>query len=261
MRRIFIGECDPSRNFTLVDPDGPSEAEFEATVAKALCCAYPDFQCVVFGGRFLLDGRIQKPDLALVARDYSHWFVIEVELASHSFEGHVFPQVRTFRYGEAQPDCEMILSRELRISPQRARTLVREIPRSVAVIANRNDQRWRDTLRLSDIQLLVVSVYQGAKGERAVEVDGVLSALDVSLGFGRYSAIDRSLRFPKSFRLPEGSLQVCDYDGTPSTWTIRRDEDSAWLTKDVGTPDLDNGKVIQIIRTMDGRFLLRRPEA
>ena len=99
--------------FEIWDADAARETEFELIVAKALMCIYPAYHCFPFGGTFKLEDNISRPDIALVAKDMSHWFVIEVELVSHSLDGHVLPQIRTFRYGEPQPDCISVLSREL----------------------------------------------------------------------------------------------------------------------------------------------------
>jgi len=93
MRTIMVGDCSPERVYQLSDPDAPNETEFEYTVARILSCVYPDFLCIVFGGGFKYDDRISRPDLAMIARDFSHWFIIEVELVSHSFMDHVLPQV------------------------------------------------------------------------------------------------------------------------------------------------------------------------
>src|ERR1700730_17442443 len=103
MRTIMVGDCHVDRVYRQSDPDAPSESEFEFCVARALSCVYPDFRCVVFNGSFRYDDRTYRPDLALVANDFSHWFLIEVELVSHSFEGHVLPQVQAFRYGTPEP--------------------------------------------------------------------------------------------------------------------------------------------------------------
>jgi hypothetical protein len=139
MRTVHSGNCDQRNIFRIIDPDEASEAAFEATVARGLSCIYGNYQCIIFSGSFRYDDRVCKPDLALTARDFSHWFVIEVELITRSLEQHVLPQVRAFRYGELQQDCTRILARELGISRGRAATLTEHIPRAVAVIANRRD--------------------------------------------------------------------------------------------------------------------------
>ena len=93
MRKMMVAPCQPDMIFTLSDPDAPSESEFEPITIRAFGCLYPQYQCVVFGGRFLYEDENRKPDLAMIARNNSHWFIVEVELLSHSLERHVLPQV------------------------------------------------------------------------------------------------------------------------------------------------------------------------
>jgi hypothetical protein len=113
MRTILVGDCAADRLYQLSDPDALTEPEFEYAVARALTCIYQNFRCIVFGGSFHYLDRTHKPDLALVAKDFSHWFIIEVELISHSLDLHVLPQIRTFSYGVPAADCISILSKQL----------------------------------------------------------------------------------------------------------------------------------------------------
>jgi hypothetical protein len=106
MKLLLVGNEAPVESFRLCDPDSVSEAEFEHFVVGTMTRAYPKYSCFLFGGTFVHpDWGAKRPDLALVARDLSHWFVVEVEIGSHSLERHVLPQVRAFAYGEPQPDC------------------------------------------------------------------------------------------------------------------------------------------------------------
>ena len=79
MRTFLVGECLEENKFTLWDPDAATETEFEMVVVRALSCAYPSYVCVVFSGGFRYDDRVYRPDMALIAKDLSHWFIIEVE--------------------------------------------------------------------------------------------------------------------------------------------------------------------------------------
>jgi hypothetical protein len=259
MRTILVSECATGSLYQLTDPDAPNEMEFQSWVVKALSCVYPKYMCVLFDGAFAYDDRSYRPDLALVARDFSHWFVIEVELVSHSFEKHVLPQVRAFCYGAPAPDCVSILARELDVAPAQARTLVGFVPRAVAVIANKRESHWEIALRAHNIQLLAVSVFRSEKGVDAVEVDGVLEVFAKSLGFGTYSVADRSLRFPKTLRLDAGLVEINDPGGSLAFWTVTPTKDATWVTKDIGFPDIEDGTYVQLIRTVDGHLSLRRP--
>lgn len=261
MRKLLVGDCSPETTFYMVDPDAPSEAEFEFAVVRALACAFPAYHCVLFGGTFVhSDSGARRPDLALVARDFSHWFVVEVELTSHSLESHVLPQVRAFCYGTPQADCAGSLSRNLEITREQAQTLLAFVPSSVAVIANRYDQRWADSLAGLGAQLLVVSLFETEGGQRAAEVDGTLRVFSENLGFGSYSATDRSLRFSLSTRLPDGMLQLVDErSASVGNWLVARTRSATWVTKETGLPDLHDGCQVQILKTFDGQLFLRIP--
>lgn len=258
MTTILVGDCQSQNLFEMWDADGAAETEFELIVAKALICIYPNYNCFPFGGTFRLEDNVARPDIALVAKDMSHWFVVEVELVSHSLHGHVLPQIRTFRYGQPQPDCISVLSKALSMDREQIRTFLLSVPRSVAVIANKWNCDWESALRSLDTQLLAVSVFNSPGGVQAVEIDGRLVARQEHIGFGEYVATDRALRVHSGLRLPNGEIMIDDLVGSGSVWTVRRDGDSAWIVKNRGTPDLGNGTWVQILRTFGGRFAIRR---
>jgi len=261
MKTLMFGDCADERTFALRDPNFPSEAEFEYVVAKAIACAYPQHRCVMFGGAFLFEGKISRPDLALVAQDYSHWFVIEVELVTHSLALHVLPQLRAFRYGTPQADCATILARRLDIALSRAYTLVRHVPREVVAITNKRNSDWQMAFRGIDVQTLVVSVYDSNHGQTAFEIEGALGRSLENIGFGEYMATDRSIKFHRGTALPLGRVQVADSDGAPSWWIVTAAAEATWMTKEAGALDVDNGAFVQMVRTPEGQLILRRLHA
>src|ERR1700723_1024466 len=98
MKRFSDTECRKENVFRQLGPTAFSEIEFEAEVVRALTCLLPNYFCGVFAGSFLLDDERRSADLALIHKTLSHWFVVEVELASHSLSAHVLPQVRCLRF-------------------------------------------------------------------------------------------------------------------------------------------------------------------
>jgi hypothetical protein len=259
MRTFVVGECSEQNKFQLWDPDASSETEFELVVARALACVYPSYTCVMFAGGFRYDDRIFRPDMALIAKDFSHWFIIEVELVTHSFENHVLPQVRSFQYGEPQPDCIASLARSKLIDARQAETLISFVPRTVAVIANKWNSDWQLGLNALQVQLLAISVFRSTSGDEAVELNGRLEGFAAHLGWGKYSAVDRSFVFPKDLGLPDGQVQINDPEGGLATWNVKRAGQYAWIAKAVGTPDFDDEAYIQLIRTVAGGLSFRRP--
>jgi hypothetical protein len=260
MRTLLTGngECNEDNIFYLLDPTGFIEIDFEAEVVKALTCLFPDYRCGVFAGTFLLEGDRRTADLALIHKSMSHWFVVEVELAGHSLEHHVLPQVRCFRYGEPDQTCITSLTSAFHgLSRKAATTLLQHVPRFVVVVGNLPDKRWVDALCGVDAQYLTVSVYRDRSGRMAHEVEGRLVAWKQSLGFASYSAIDNSLRINKDCGLPIGTIQITDQFGSTGAWTVREKQGAFWISKDVGPTLLDHESYVQILRTFDGRISLR----
>ena len=262
MKSFVAGDCRKENVFQLVDPTEFIEIDFEAEVVKALTCLLPDYSCGVFAGSFILDGDRRSADLALIHKSLSHWFVVEVELASHSLESHVLPQVRCFRYGEPENACVASLCAGFEdLDETSAHALLRVVPRSVAVIANRLDPTWEIALRGLDVQLLTVSVFRDFQGRTGHEVDGRLHVLRENLGFAQYSAPDKSLRIPKSCGLPLGLVQMEDPFGIAATWVVRESGNTLWITKEQGVPFFPHNGYVQVIRTFDGRISLRLSQA
>lgn len=258
MKKLLTGECSEENILQLVDPTAFLEIEFEAEVVKALTCLFPDYWCGVFAGTFVLEGERRSADLALIHKHLSHWFVVEVELAGHSLNQHVLPQVRCFRYGEPDQTCASSLRAAFSsLSREEASTVLLHVPRYVAVIGNMPDPEWTMALRALDVQYLTVSVYRNQTGRTAHEIEGRLVARTESLGFARFSAIDNCLRINKGCGLPPGAVQIIDQFGTLSQWTAREASGALWISKDRGPALLEHESYVQIIRTFDGRISLR----
>jgi hypothetical protein len=258
VKKLVAGDCHDDNIFQLIDPTAFLEGDFEAEVVKALTCLYPEFWCGVFAGTFLLEGERRSADLALMHKSLSHWFVVEVELAGHSLEGHVLPQVRCFRYGEPEDTCITSLTRAFSgITSEQAVSILRYVPRYVAVVSNLSDAEWTRSLRALDVQHLTVSVYRDRNSRSAHEVEGRLVARTESLGFAQFSAIDNCLRIKRGCGLPIGRIQIIDQFGNSALWTVREEAGVLWVSKDRGPTLLAHNGYVQIIRALDGRISLR----
>lgn len=258
MRKLMIGECDQGSVFQLVDPTQFLEIDFEAEVVKALTCLMPEYRCGVFAGAFVLEGERHIADLALVHRSLSHWFIVEVELAGHSFENHVLPQVRCFRYGVPESSCVTSLLRAISgLTEVQAVGLLNYVPHYAAVVSNLPDPTWTASLSALDAQHLTVSVYRDRNGRSAHEIDGRLTYRIESLGFAQYSAIDNCIRMPKAWGLPPGTVQIIDQFGNRGDWTVREEAGAMWVSKSRGLALIPHNEYVQVIRTFDGDLSIR----
>jgi hypothetical protein len=257
---IITGDSPPHNTYALVDPSSYSEAEYEIEVLRALTVAYPGYHCIPFNGSFVFEGERKIADLAMIHKLRTHWFLLEVELVTHSLRGHVIPQVQCFKYGEPEQSCLETLCRELAgLDHHQANSILQYLPRAVAVIVNRFDPSWEIGLGAIDVQLLTVSIYRNSAGQMAHKISGSLNVAKQSLGFTRYSALDKSFRLHASCGLPSVDIQIEDPFGVVSTWRARSEGGSVWITKCIGDPGLPHNETVQLIRTYDGKLTLRLP--
>lgn len=258
MSMVIVGKCRPSHRYKMLDATAMAEVEFENEVAQALMCYEPGFVCVPFHGTFTFERESYRSDLALVARDASHWFVVEVELTTHSLHGHVIPQVRALRYGEPQADCVTSLAQGASISREQALRMIHDVPRSVIVAANKRLVEWEYALRAIDVGLVSISVYGAPEGERAYEVNGTLEVPVACLGFGTYSATDRGIVFARSIGLSAGVVQIEDTESGHGLWKVIHEGVRSWVVRTDGEPSIDDGELVQLQRTLKGGILLLR---
>jgi hypothetical protein len=258
---IFLAGDDGTNNyFELVDPASYSEAEYEIQVVKALRRVYPNHYCFPFRGSFALNGQRRIADLAMVHKNYTHWFVIEVELISHSLENHVLPQVQCFSFGEAEDSCIATICTNLKgIKVHEAAALLRFVPSAVAVVVNRFDQEWASCLKALNVQLITLEIYKSADDRLGHKLNGTLQVVQESLGFHQYSAVDRAFRMPASARMPEGLVQFVEPSGVLANWHVRRSNDLLWVSKERGDPALPHDGYLQVLRTYEGKLTLRLP--
>lgn len=116
-----------------------------------------------------------RPDLAIIDHEYREWFVVEVEMERHSFGGHVLPQVRTLRdglYGQAEADY--LLERLPHLDAIRLADLVRGTSPRIVVIADREQQSWREALAGADIEFLTLEIYRSDLNNYIFSIDGGL---------------------------------------------------------------------------------------
>lgn len=254
MRLVFLEAA--SETFHLVESGGISETDFGSAISAALMLLMPAYDCVKFSGTFEFEGRSQ-PDLALIAKDLSHWFVIEVEWTIHSLHGHVLPQVRNLRYGRPLEDCAEKLASATGAHIEEMRFFVENVPRTVAVIADIRDPKWEHALGAVPVQVLKAFAFATETGRTAVCIDGTLSRERESIGFGTYSATDRSIVMLASAPLPTEDVQIEEPSGTLFWWRIHKAPPTLWLTRRSGIPPIQDGCLVQVIRTMTGRISLR----
>lgn len=258
MKALITDRNTPQGTYVSVDPTSFLEGEFEVEVVKALTCLYPDYLCGIFSGMFILEGDRRKCDIALIHKELYHWFVIEVELAGHSLDNHVLPQIRCFRYGEPDSTCVTSLMTAFDVlSREQAKAILTHVPRHIAVISNLHVPTWMTSLKALDTQHLVVTVFKNCDGDTIHEIDGKLIAKKNTIGFAIYSEIDKCMRIKSGCGIPPGVVEIIDQFGSITLWTVHEKDGVLWISKNEGIALLPHNCYVQINLTTDGRFVLK----
>ncbi len=183
--RPFLVE-NPPRMFR---PRTPStEIQFEEQVLRVASELMPSYK-IANWKPLVRDwhGHGAKPDLAMVSHDLDHWYVIEVELASHSISGHIAPQLETL--GNGVYDSSLLPSLQKSFPSEDIESLaqlVRRDPGLLCIIDQYTDRIWR-TCRDTGFELVVLEPYFGHLGGWAVLVERLPNELSKAMAPTTYS--------------------------------------------------------------------------
>jgi hypothetical protein len=104
MARIFLENCKLHK----ILPSSFHEGEFEHIITLHAPDLYPDYFVFPFKKKVSSPNGDTIPDLVFVAKDYADWYVVEVDMAYHSFSSHVEPQMA--RLASAQYDTVDVIN-------------------------------------------------------------------------------------------------------------------------------------------------------
>ena len=183
--RPFLVENPPR----LFEPRSPTlEIEFEQQVLRVARELMPGYM-VASWKPLIRDWHDHgaKPDLAMISRDLESWYVIEVELATHSVSGHIAPQLETL--GNGVYDGSLVASLRKSFPSEDIESLtriVRREPGLLCIVDQYTDRIWR-ACRDTGFELVVLEPYFGALGGWAVLVDRLPSELSREIAPTTYS--------------------------------------------------------------------------
>lgn len=173
--RPFLTETPP-RTFKPRTPG--SEQQFEEQVLRVVSQIMPNYKAA--GWKPLvkdLHGHGAKPDIAIVSNEIDDWYVVEVELASHSVSGHIAPQLETL--GNGIYDRSLVPSLQQAFPGVGTETLTRLTTRDPGLlcIVDQYTEPISRTCRSSGFDLAVLEPYYGDLGGWAVLVERLPSEL------------------------------------------------------------------------------------
>jgi hypothetical protein len=139
-----------------------------------------------------------KLDAVLIRKDYTDWFVVEVELASHPRD-HFETQFRAQRDATycLGPIINSIVERCPDLDPQAIRDMIKRTPRpALLCIANQYTQILEEACRSFGYELSVISPWKNTKNKLALQVSRMPTALEAS---SMKASTKYNLQFIKNF--------------------------------------------------------------
>lgn len=248
--------------FIEIDPEAFFESEFEAVILQNVHLLCPNAVLVPFKQTvFASEYESKRPDLALIDLEYRFWWVIEVELASHSLSTHVVPQTRVLldgRYGAEH--IEALLRQKPSLDRDRLEAMTRGEPPKVVVISNKYDVRWEQELSSLGVAYSVFNVFRSTLNNDIFLFDGRLP----DEGGDLLTIISPAKGMPRFFRVHSpGALPVGDgesvyilIDGRSTSWRRLDTKDKCFLAAE-GRFSINGDRTYSVERLEDGTLSIR----
>ena len=249
--------------FEEVASRGHYEVEFEEILKYEAARLFPSYHLVLFKTPVAsdVDPDIRKPDFALIHTTYQSWWVVEVELGHHSFDGHVLPQVRTFtraKYGTTEADY--LCRNEPSLRKDKILEMFKGDQPQVLVIVNSLVDGWAESLRPLGARVLICQMFRNRlnkyvlrlNGEYPSECDEVITSCECDRLLHRLLKISSPAHLP----LQRNETVLLYHKGQASEWE-RVDTAGAVFLHAVRDHDLIPGKLYEIVLQGDKTLIIR----
>ncbi|HET7569928.1 MAG TPA: hypothetical protein VFK96_05005 [Gammaproteobacteria bacterium] len=237
-----------------VCPGALYESEYERILVQHADSIYPEYHVCPFKKTVYSDDSSAKPDLALINRDYRDWWIIEVETATHSLNGHVLPQVRTLsraRYGSEE--AGYLCDKNTYLDRTKVEEMLKGAPPRILVVVNRLQPKWEPLLRQHDAEMAVVEIFRSETNRAVFRVNGYHPTCPTELIsrclFDKILPGFMVVESPAILPRTDEILKI-RYAGAMTYWRRLDAEDKVWLIPERANP-LDARRCYMMIRNSD----------
>lgn len=235
MSRLFVD----GQRFDPLSSTALYEHEYEALILQYAKSLFPGLITTPFTKTVYHDGVGHGADLAVIDPRYVCWWVVEVELAHHSLEGHVLPQVATLAqapYGDAE--AKWLAARNPDLSLTSLTQMMLGSPPQVIVVVNAMLTEWVTHLR-PWARLMTVELFRSSRGRLILRQDGAelavpgdeLTRCHVDPAMPRMLVIES----PAPILARGEDLLEIDYAQALTRWHVIRSADRVWLSPSRGS--------------------------
>jgi hypothetical protein len=238
------------------------EREFEAIILQRSDLLFPQYYLVPFKKTVYSDEDSARADLALIERNYREWWVVEVELSQHSFEGHIIPQVETLTRAKYGYDEAKYLSQQsTKLNYERLEDMMKGIQPKVLIIVNQPKTEWVLPLKRYQTLMTVVELFRSDRNEYICRVNGesptpnlsVITECQVHAQLRTFL----SIASPASLNVAAGATIGISFQGTLTEWKRTDLKNAVYLVFKGKENPLRRSIVYMLLRNSDGQFEFR----
>jgi hypothetical protein len=232
--RLFV----ENQRFEALGSRAFRELEYQALIKKHAEELFPGliftpFHCVVE-----FEGVGNAADFALIDPRYRQWWVVEVELAHHSLEWHVLPQVETLANATYGPrEAAWLAEREPLLDQVALNRMMQGVAPQVLVVVNSLQPAWEAELK-PWAQTMIVEVFRSDKDRLILRQNGAelrlpseeISVCRVDPVLPRMLIVDS----PAPVLALDLKELTIEYEGESTKWRLIESADRVWLSPERG---------------------------
>jgi hypothetical protein len=245
-----------------VAPSGVYESVYEAMIKAHAEQLWPRFHPVHFKASVYAGVAGVRADLVLIERNYSEWWVVEVEMSHHSLSSHVLPQTRKLASASYLNEAEKLCEGCSKLELSKVKKLLKENQPGVLVIVNKPCPEWVKPLEKFGAMVAVFEVFKSDDDEHLFRVNGehpVGSAEVISLC--RFDALMNRwllVENPISLRVRNQTAFPIEFDGHTTIWAKYVATGKVWLHTPNGPNPLPDKFDYELVRRGDGQLAFNK---
>ncbi|GIK41177.1 MAG: hypothetical protein BroJett011_50100 [Chloroflexota bacterium] len=260
--------CVKKKWYEQVEPSTFSEEEFETRVAVHAPSVYPFYHVLPFKKPLRTpDDTVETgvsrviPDLVFIAKDYSEWWIVEVEMAYHNFNSHVKPQIVKLLNAEySVEEVDFLCSKYDFLDRTSMMRLVGNSSTRVLVIINQNKPEWA-RYWTRNVVFATFELFRSNDNYEVFRVNGQYPSvlIDRLSTCTFHSLVPRLLGIDEPSKLKIGRNNIIKllFNNCVTEWRRIKEGKQIWLTA-VNRDPLNSRHQYSIYRQNDGQLVLQR---
>jgi hypothetical protein len=243
------------------EPGTYVEDTLEKTIIARSNDVFPDYFMLPLKKTIEYNGEYKQPDLCLIKKDYSRWYVIEVELANKSFEGHTESQIRVFSNGKynATEISKYLVSKQPKLNESDLKNLILKDDPGVLIMVNEYPEWAKEAKSYPRTGILVFGMFDHPDGVEAYRIDGEYPILEVDRSrckFPKYPANMLIVLAPKLLNITSGNEIIIINNGRKTKWE-RLDSGPTTYLIPKGLNPLNIIKQYFLIKSEEGEYYIK----